>query len=98
MNPQGSVDLTKVTSAELRAELERRRDGARRAGKPLKYATKAEWAEAKAAEYCEQIAATEAEYVAGPAGLRKKNDHLRALRDQLQKFQRLAAGYRSKGL
>lgn len=98
MNPQGSVDLTKVSSAELRAELERRRDGARRAGKPLKYPTKAEWAEAKAAEYCAQIAEVEGTYVEGPAGLRKKNDHLRALRDQLQKFQRLAVNYRKQGI
>lgn len=92
------VDLTKVSSEDLRAELSRRQQAAKAKGKPLKYATKAEWAEAQAASYCERIAAAEATYAEGHVGLRKKNDHLRALQDQLDKFRRLAASYRKKGL
>lgn len=95
---ESTVDLTRVPSDALRAELERRRNGAQRACRPLKYATKAEWAEARAVELRAQLAEIQGASQPGHLGLRKKTAQQEALREQVAKFDRLAISYRRKGL
>lgn len=92
------IDLTKVTSEALRAELDRRRNGAQRKGRPLKYATKAEWAAARAVELRATLAEVRSEYQPGAPGLRKKGDKERVLEAEIQKFDRLATKYRREGV
>lgn len=91
------LDLSKVSSDELRAELGRRQRAAKAKGRPMRYATKAEWAEARLTELQAKLAQVAGEYQPGESGLRSKRDQQDALRGEIQKFERLAALYRQKG-
>jgi len=92
------VDLTRVSSEDLRAELDRRRRAAQAKGKPLRYATKAEWAAAQAVELRARLSDVQAESKPGHVGLRKKNDSIGALEGEIRKFDRLADKYRRLGV
>lgn len=98
MTMSDPVDLSSVSSDDLRAELERRKKAAQAKGKPLRYATKAEWAGAKGVELRAKLAEIRGNYQPGQAGLRKKGDQERALEAEIQKFDRLAAKYRREGV
>lgn len=92
------VDLTKVSSEDLRAELSRRQQAAKAKGKPMKYLTKAEWARAQAVELRARLAALRSSYEPGARGLRTKTDQERTLQAEIQKFDRLAAKYEREGV
>lgn len=92
------VDLTKVSSDELRAELARRQQAAKAKGKPMKFATKAEWARARAVELRASLAEARAAHHPGHLGHRTKNDQERTLQAEIQKFDRLAAKYEREGI
>ncbi len=93
-----AVDLTKVSSDALRAELTRRQQAAKAKGRPLRFATKEEWAAARAVELRAQLAQVRGGYHAGAAGLRKRGDQEEILQAEIQKFDRLTAKYRREGV
>lgn len=93
-----SADLSKVSSDDLRAELARRQQAAKAKGKPLKFATKAEWAKATGVELRAKLAELRAGYQAGARGLQKKNDQERTLQAEIQKFDRLAKKFEREGV
>ncbi|PJK00827.1 hypothetical protein CO641_02325 [Lysobacteraceae bacterium NML91-0213] len=91
------LDLTRVSSDALRAELDRRKEAAKAKGRPMKYATKAEWAEARAVELRAQLAEVQTASQPGHVGLRKKTAQQELLLEEIAKFDRLAVSFRRKG-
>ncbi len=101
------ADLSKVSSEALRAELARRQQAAKAKGKPMKHATKADWAEAKRVDFCESLATLRAEPVSGEHARRQRKDQeaRRQRKDQeaylegeIRKFENLAKKYRREGV
>lgn len=93
-----TVDLTKVSTDALHAELTRRKAAAQAKGRPLKFATKAEWAEARAVELRAKLADARAQSQPGADGLRKKNTQIDLIEAEVQKFDRLAKKFRREGV
>lgn len=92
------IDLSTVSSEDLRAELERRKAAAKAKGRPLRFATKAEWARAKADELRATLVQVNGEYRPGSRGGMRKAQSQDALRKQIDKFEGLASLYERKGL
>lgn len=97
-NPVPGISLADVSSVELRAELARRQQAAKAKGKPLKYATKAEWAEAQRVELCATLSDIRASYQSGHRGHREKVAQERTLEAEIRKFENLAKKYRREGI
>lgn len=92
------VDLSQVSSDDLRAELARRKESAKAKGKPLKYRTKAEWADAKLQELRRRLGEVATGYQPGARGLMRKNERADHLNEEIEKFTRLRDLYQRKGL
>lgn len=90
-------DLTRISSDALRAELARRKEAAKAKGRPMRYATKAEWAEARAVELRASLADLQSKSQPGHLGRRKKTAQQEALEAEIAKFDRLAVSYRRRG-
>lgn len=93
-----ALDLSKVSSDALRAELQRRQQAAKAKGRPMRFATKEEWAAARAVELRAQLAQVRGTYQEGANGLRKKGDQEQSLLAEIQKFDRLTAKFRREGV
>ena len=94
-----SVDLSKVPSQELRAELDRRKDAAQRSGKPMRFATKREWAQHQldgARNAKAEMLATAS--VASDFNRMRQRESLKILDGQIDKFARLVDLYTKKGI
>lgn len=94
-----TIDLSKVPTDDLHAEIARRKAAAQSKGKPMRHKTKAEWARAKVVE----LQATKDEIrkesgTGGDRGRMRRHDQYKALDEQIEKFNRLAAFYERKGL
>ncbi|WP_369916490.1 hypothetical protein AB8810_10910 [Xanthomonas sp. NCPPB 3005] len=83
---------------EVAKRLQLKLPSSARARPPKKHATKAEWADAKAAEMRAQYEQVSAEQVTGEAAERRKMGSLQTLLDEENKFKRMAAAFRRKGL
>lgn len=93
------VDLTKVSSDDLRAELDRRKQAAKASGKPMRYATKAEWAQAQLDQF--EATKNEIRQASGTGSdmeRRKRRGKYEALDEQIRKFRGLVDFYTRKGL
>lgn len=97
MESEPAIDLRNVSSDDLRAELARRKEAARAKGRPMRYATKAEWAEARALELRATLAEVNGSHQPGSSGARRKGNQQDALRAEIDKFERLAKVFRRKG-
>ncbi|MEN1941028.1 hypothetical protein WCE39_08035 [Luteimonas sp. MJ174] len=98
MTAAASLDLTKVSSDDLRAELARRQAAAKAKGKPMKHAKKSDWARARAVELRANLAEVRGGYQTGHRGHRDKSAQERTLEAEIQKFDRLAAKYEREGI
>lgn len=98
MTAAAPVDLSKVSSDDMRAELARRQQAAKAKGKPLRHATKAAWAEAKRVDACEALATLRSEPVTGDHARRQRKEQERFLEGEIRKFENLAKKYRTEGI
>lgn len=94
-----TVDLFTVSSDDLRAELERRKKVAQAKGRPMKYETKAEWAQAQLDQFQQTKADLKKESgTGGDRGRLRRHDQYKALDEQIEKFTRLVGFYKKKGI
>lgn len=92
------VDLSKVSTDDLHAEIARRQAAAKAKGRPMKHPTKVDWARARAVELRANLAELRATHQPGHLGHRTKNDQERALQSQIDKFDRLAKKFEREGV
>ena len=88
------VEYGRGIAAERRGD---RKEAARAKGRPMRYATKAEWAEARALELRATLAEVNGSHQPGSSGARRKGNQQDALRAEIDKFERLAKVFRRKG-
>lgn len=94
-----TVDLSKVSSEDLRAELDRRKESARARGKPMKFATKREWAQAQLDSFKRTKDELKKESgTGGDRGRMRRHEQYKQLDEQIEKFTRLVDFYTRKGL
>jgi hypothetical protein len=91
------VDLSIISSSDLRAELNRRAKVGQTKGKPMLYRKKSDWAKAKVAEYRAEKDKLKMESgTGGDRGRMRRHEQYKALDEQIEKFTRLEAMYRRK--
>lgn len=90
-----TVDLSTVSSDDLRAELERRKKAAQSRGK---YPTMAAWAQAQLDGFKQAKAALKAESgTGGDRGRMRRHEQYQTLDKQIEKFTGLVAKYAKEG-
>lgn len=93
------IDLAAVSSDDLRAELCRRKQSAQAKGKPMRYATKAEWAQAQLDGFQQtKVELKKESATGGDRGRMRRHEQYLHLDQQIEKFTRLVGFYKKKGL
>lgn len=91
------VDLSKVSTDDLHAEISRRQQAAKASGRPMKHEKKSDWARERAVELRAKLAEVRAGYQPGHVGHRKKSAQEQTLQSEIQKFDRLTKKYEREG-